>query len=124
MDYYPNVGKDLLTELINSDYAFLVLDFGVLSAQSIDDFYRCNRKFIIGSLAPWKRDNFFHFLKKNITKNIKDSFYYLLQNGCKESAREFSKDANIPFYNLIFVPFLENPFHITNNEFSFLERLL
>ena len=55
VDYYPQVQKDNLPVLINSGYEILILDLGLLHTDCLDELYRCDKKFILCSAAPWKQ---------------------------------------------------------------------
>ena len=52
VDYYPATGRDEFPALLNLGYRYLVLDFGSLSEADLTEFLRCDKKIIIGSVAP------------------------------------------------------------------------
>ena len=124
VDYYPNVSKQDISTHMNEGYHYLIFDFGVLSDDTLDDFYRCNHKIIIGCLAPWKQTRFYEFLKHKNNKAIKERCRYLIINGEKSDILDLSEIAHVPRQHIQCIPFLKNPFHIKKDFFPFLEGLL
>ena len=54
VDYYPAVSIGEIPQILNHGYCYLLYDFGVLTEANYNEFLRCDRKIVIGSLAPWK----------------------------------------------------------------------
>lgn len=54
VDYYPAVSIGEIPQILNHGYCYLLYDFGVLTETNYNEFLRCDRKIVIGSLAPWK----------------------------------------------------------------------
>ena len=121
VDYYPNVTASEVPTLLNLGYDCLILDVGALDEGLLSEFLRCDRKLILGSLAPWKSWKYEAFFQK-ITDdiNLGEGFDYLVQTGSTKELASFSKTHHI---KMQVVPFIKNPFHIEKELFPFLGAL-
>lgn len=62
IDYYPNVNKDSLRDILNSKvYNFLVLDFGDYSSCDMASFNKSHVKIAIGNIQAWEINNVISF---------------------------------------------------------------
>jgi hypothetical protein len=121
-DYYPAATKSDIPILMNGDYSYYIMDLGNMDTADWDEFLRCDRKIIIGSLAPWKIHcyetlicNHASLLKK------KGDFTYLVQTGNLNMARQFARENGV---SVRAIPFISNPFQIEKEQFLFLQELL
>ncbi|MBO5069990.1 MAG: hypothetical protein J6C37_06465 [Roseburia sp.] len=122
MDYYPCVKSNEIPALMNRRYDYLILDMGSLGEADLSEFLRCDRKLVLGSLAPWKAESyqtFFHSFQS--ISNLGEGFTFLTQTGNTKDVREFSKTNHISVRS---VPFIQNPFRIEKQLFLFLDELL
>ena len=120
-DYYPAVTANEIPLLLNQGYDYLILDAGALDEGLFPEFLRCDRKFVLGSLAPWKSWEYESFFQK-FTDNIHlgEGFDYLVQTGSTKESVSFSKTHRIKMQT---VPFIKNPFRIEKELFPFLGAL-
>ena len=124
VDYYPNVKKDEIPVLTNAGYEVLIFDFGVLTDDFMDEFYRCDRKLLLTSAACWRREEPFAFFTAcPQIKNLEYLFFMILY-GTQSDLHKLAKMYSLPQKQLRAVPFLRNPFHIEKDQFSFFEELL
>lgn len=122
VDYYPAVSLEQLPYFFNMDYHFFILDFGILEREHFQDFLRCDRKLVIGSLSPWKRCCFENFLSNwNFETQQVGNVVYLALFGTKSDLFEFSCKHRLLIRA---IPFIANPFELSKNLFSFLESLI
>lgn len=122
VDYYPCISHDAVPALMNQGYDYLFFDMGNICEADLTEFLRCDRKLVLGSLAPWKSEKFEHFFQtfeNNI--NLGEGFYYLVQTGTPKTISDFSRVHHI---NLHQIPFIKNPFRIEKELFLFLQELL
>ncbi len=124
VDYYPLVSHQKIPDLMNAGYQYLILDFGVITESAFNEFIRCSRKFIIGSLSPWKRVSTYGFFQSYDLEKISESFLFLVSYTNNADIVKLSRKVNIPRKYIQEIPFFENPFHITKEQFSFFEKLL
>lgn len=122
VDYYPSVCSEMIPVLLNRGYGYLILDLGNIKEADHQEFLRCDKKLVLGSLSPWKKEKyqeFFHTFDK--TMNLGEGFHYLVQTGTYRNILDFSRTNHIFMRN---VPFINNPFHIEKELFLFLQELL
>ena len=78
VDYYPDVTPDELPGLYNQGYQILLFDFGNFGECCIHEFLRCDRKLVIGSLAPWNIRQYRDLLESlSHYTNLGEGFYCL-----------------------------------------------
>lgn len=122
VDYYPKVAGNKLPWLMNQGYSFLVLDMGNLGEADFEEFLRCDRKLVIGSLSPWKIEKYRNFFELyNGSVNLGEGFYYLVQMGLSKNIPEFTKTYHI---SMCGVPPIPNPFRLEKELFQFLQELV
>ncbi len=124
VDYYPLLQKQDIPALMNAGYDYLILDFGPASAIVYDELLRCDHKLVLGSLAPWRQMHFYDFCQKFLGKEEHEYFCFLVLHGEMHDILTFSKKCRISRKHIFSIPFIQNPFHITKEQFSFLEKLL
>lgn len=122
VDYYPELSCIDIPEIYNAGYFYLLLDFGVLTDETYQEFLRCDKKIVIGSLSPWNIDNYHNFFQKyNYRQKQWEGFYYLVLFGEKKDMHSFSGKYHIFMRQ---IPFLRNPFHIEKEHFNYLQSFL
>lgn len=122
VDYYPAVCPEQIPILMNQAYSYYILDMGSAGYADWSEFLRCDRKLIIGSLAPWKSYLYEELFRRHSTLLKKGGgFVYLVQTGDKRDISEFAKKNGVVMKK---VPFLPNPFQIEKERFLFLQELL
>lgn len=122
MDYYPCVKGTEIPALLNLNYDYLILDMGSQSEADLSEFLRCDRKLILGSLAPWKTYSYqgiFH--KFQNVYDVKKGICFLSQWGSLNNDRTFSRAHHISIQN---VPFISTPFRLEKQLFVFFDGLL
>lgn len=122
VDYYPHVAGNEVPALLNQGYDYLILDMGSMKEADHSEFLRCDRKLVLGSLAPWKIWTYEEFFRQfSNSVNLGEGFYYLAQTGTTKNIPQFSKAHHISMSG---VPFIKNPFQIEKELFLFLGTLL
>ena len=124
VDYYPLVDKQEIPVLMNAGYHYLIFVFGTISTDTFDELLRCDRKLILGSLAPWKDVPLYDFCRKYPKEKQQTYFLFLVLFGEKQDIQTFSKKCTLSQRQVLSIPFIQNPFHITKEQFTFLEKLL
>ncbi|MBR3812092.1 MAG: hypothetical protein IKJ16_07190 [Agathobacter sp.] len=118
--FYPNTSVTSLSELLHKDYACFILDMGVLTTQSVAEFLRFDKPFLVCSPGKWRRSQSIEQLEK-LFKNFHHQHCTVIVNLCeKESnyAPLLKTCEHIPF------PFLQNPFQLDlKRTYATLQRL-
>ena len=103
----------------------MALDFVVEKGDAetlVAEFLRCDRKIVIGSLAPWKEQLYHKFIQSTfIGQKSGEDFYYLVLFGEGNDMQAFRKKYHL---SMAQIPFFKNPFHIEKEQFPFLQELL
>ncbi len=122
VDYFSDVALTELSHFYTLDYQYLILDFGIPDTAHYQDFLRCDRKLVLGSLSPWKKNCFEEFFKVyQPAQQPKENLVYLALFGNRADLFDFSCSHHLPIRA---VPFIVNPFQLETNLFSFLENLI
>lgn len=125
IDFYPRTGESKIPALLNRGYHYLIFDMGSFTETAFPELLRCDRKLVLGSLAPWKAGSYQDFFAYNYdTSNLMEGFYYLMQTGNAKELLQFSKTYHIPRRNIVPIPFIKNPFCIEKESFLFFQELL
>lgn len=124
VDYYPNVKKDELPALSNAGYDVLILDFGVLSPDNLDEFYRCDQKLLLNSAASWRRNELTTLLSTYPAIKDLEFIHFMVLYATRSDMHKIAKVHDLSLRQLCAVPFLPNPFHIGKEQFSFFEGLI
>lgn len=125
IDYYSNISSNDIPALLNMGYHYLILDMGSFGEIDFQEFLRCDRKLVLGSLAPWKaktNQEFFQYYSN--TANLGEGFFYLVQTGDIKNILTFSKTYHISRRNIFQIPFIKNPFCIKKELFLLFQELL
>lgn len=95
---------------------------GVLNENTYREFLRCNKKLVIGYSSSWKIPLYESMLKSHQYQSIdQKSIIWLGNLGTKQSITQLGHRNHIHIHA---VPFLENPFHLTPSDWTFLNSLL
>ncbi len=122
VDYYPDITPDELPELYNQGYHILLLDFGSFNECCINEFLRCDRKLVIGSLAPWNIRQYRELLESiSHYTNLGEGFYCLTRTESPKQIRDFSRLYQISISS---VPSISDPFYIKKEHFSILQEFI
>lgn len=111
--FYPNTPVTALTEILQKDYQYFVLDIGVLNTYTTTDFLRCDKSFLICSPSKW-RCSLDEEKAQKLFQNQQQNCIQLIMNLKEEESKFsfFSKDKE----PLCF-PYLSNPFHLEPRHF-------
>ena len=124
VDYYPNVQKEDIPLLTNFGYEILILDFGRIHTDCLEELFRCDKKFLLCSNAPWRKTELIHCLSSYPQLRELEFLLFMVSYGTKRDMTRFAFDCSIPYGQLRSIPFLPNPFHIEKDCFLFFEKLL
>ncbi len=122
IDFYSAVTLDDLPALLQKNYDYFVLDFGVTNHYTNLEFMRCSLKLAICDLSSWHHSDLISFTH-NYLNNIRENVI-LLGNPGKINQNslhfEYNKAAGC---RILRIPFFENPFQLTSQYFGFLKKI-
>lgn len=121
--FYSQVTLTRLSEILQKNYDYFILDMGILNPNTAYEFSRCNRQFIVADLAIWKRKRTLEKLKQlQNTITLNQERVVLLGNAMLKESIPFSTFSF--FSKVISIPFIPNPFQIASYDFTFYESLI
>ena len=119
--YFTDLGVGKMPEIMNSKYEVFVLDLGSDYTLAREEFLRCDRKIVIGSISPWKVSAYEHFIKKVMeTENI-TSWEFLILFANLSDKKKIQKRYGV---QMISIPWIENPFYLKKEDMMFLNKII
>ncbi|MDF2887936.1 MAG: hypothetical protein K0R23_2321 [Lacrimispora sp.] len=117
-DYFGNAGVDTLLLCKKSGYQAVIVDYGAAKDGNLEEFFRCGRQIIIGSLSEWQISEFLEFEKREM--KVKKSWDSLVSFGSEEARKSLEKRLKVSVRR---IPFTLDPFSVTAETISFYEHL-
>lgn len=120
---YPEITTKELPSIYEKKYDYFVLDMGTLGPGTLTEFFRCSRKFVLCSVAPWRVEAIGNWLDKmNSNNKIHPENVSILGNmSHKKDIKAFIRQYHFPIQA---IPFLANPFQLTSPDIGFFEQIL
>lgn len=120
---YPLAIEEDLPHILSEHFSFIVLDLGVLSEKTHWNFYKCDTKFVIGSVSPWKAAIYYHMLETLLYNvNLQKDHVMVMGNlGIKENKKDFAHMYGLAVKE---IPVISNPFQLTTANCAFLQETL
>lgn len=119
---YPNFTRNGIADVINRDYEVVIFDMGSSYYRIRTELLRCNRKLILGSLAPWRKMEYIRFAMEVMgdDRSVRN-MAFLTQNGMKKDKKDFKKIVGQPVYP---VPYLPEPLLTEKSQYEFFDRFI
>ena len=119
--FYPNTTVTSLSEILQKDYRYFVIDMGVLNTYTTTEFLRCNKQFLVCSQSKWRYPQ----IKEKINKLFKSNH----EMNCIQMIMNLSKkESNLHLFfeprDAFFMPFIPNPFQLEPKHFIVFSQLL
>ena len=109
-----------MKEVLQRGYDDIVIDFGSVKDGENGLYWRCDKKFLVGSFTEWQQESFREFEMEHRAKQ-KKSWQSLAVFGSEETRREFSRRFRI---NTDRIPFSADAFSVTKECGEFFQRIL
>ena len=117
--FFPNASVTSLTEILQYDFQYYIVDMGVLTLHTVPDFLRCDKSFLISSPGKWRicqtQEKIDYLFKKN--QNQMTVIMNLRENESKQAIFSIKEDS-------LSFPFVKNPFHIEPSQFHSFSQIL
>ncbi len=121
VQYFTGIGVGKIPEILNSGYEAFVLDCGGDYQAAREEFLRCDRKLVMGSISPWKVSAFEHFMRNIIAIENYQQWEFLVLFADRTDRKRIQKRYKM---HLTSVPWIENPFYLKKEDLIFLQKLL
>ncbi|WP_312432127.1 hypothetical protein [Lacrimispora sp.] len=116
-DYYERAGIDTLILCKKSGYQAVIVDYGTVREGTLEEFLRCDRQFVLGSLSEWQMETFLEFERKG--KKAEKSWKTLVSFGSEEARKNVEKRLNIPISR---IPVSVDVFAVTGEIIGFYQQ--
>ena len=116
-DYYERAGIDTLILCKKSGYQAVIVDYGTVKEGNLDEFLRCDRQFVLGSLSEWQMEAFLEFEGK--WNQAERSWKTLVSFGSEEARRNAQKRLKIPIFR---IPVSVDAFAVTEEIIGFCQQ--
>lgn len=118
---YPQMELAQMPQLLNSAYRYLMLDMGC-EESCWQEFLRCDLKYIVASLSPWRIRQAEAFMDLHENEHSKNYFTALLTvTGSVYEKKKFQRTYHVPVRT---IPFIADPFQLEKDQMSFFQELL
>lgn len=120
---FPGATFTSLPDLLCMEYDYFILDMGVLNTYSVKEFLKCEKQFLVCSLSKWRKAQTIQKLEQlllNFSFNQK-VFRIITCSSKKESKLAVSNGLT---FSVVPMPFLQNPFQLPLEFFSFFRKIL
>ncbi len=120
IDYFSRTGKSQYANICNMGYQYIVTDFGNEYLKCMEDFLRCDKKIVMGSVNLWKYRKYLEFY--DYVKNFPGIRNWLfILSGDEEDIRMIHNRFGIKVLNKQHVM---NPYQISDVEVEYYEKIL
>lgn len=121
ISFFPKVNVTSLAEILRGDYSYFILDIGIISAYTVQEFLRCDKSILVCSPSTWR----YHEIKEKIEQTFKNISYQnqmtVVLNLCEKESKFpiFCKQCRHVSFN-----YLTNPFQIEPKHFCAISQIL
>ena len=98
----------------------ILIDFGTAAEGNMGEFWRCDRRFVVGSFSEWQQESFREFEMGNRVSGRK-SWKSLAVFGSEETRREFKRRYRIETER---IPFSADAFAVTEECGKFFGKII
>lgn len=121
VDYFTDIYVGKIPEIMNSGYEAFVLDLGANYDAAREEFLRCDRKIVIGSISPWKVFAYEHFIKNVIASENCELWEFLVLYANRKDKKQIQKRYGM---HMLSVPWIENPFYLKKEDMIFIQKII
>lgn len=117
-DYYEAAGIETLLLCKTAGYQVVIVDYGCIKDGNLEEFLRCSRQFVLGSLSEWQMNEFMEFEQKG--KRAEKSWETFVSFGSEETRKNAEKRLKRPIRR---IPVSMDAFSVTSEMMRFYEQL-
>jgi hypothetical protein len=118
VDYYEQAGINTLLLCKKSGCQAVIVDYGTVREGNLEEFLRCDRQFVLGSLSEWQMEAFLEFEGKG--KKAEKSWETFVSFGSEEARKNMEKRLKRPVQR---IPVSVDAFVVTGEMLKFYQKL-
>ncbi|WP_394524659.1 hypothetical protein [Lacrimispora sp. JR3] len=118
VDYYEQAGINTLLLCKKSRCQTVIVDYGTVREGNLEEFLRCDRQFLLGSLSEWQMEAFLEFEGKE--NKAEKSWETFVSFGSEEARKNMEKRLKRPVRR---IPVSVDAFVITGEMLKFYQKL-
>lgn len=119
--FYENRNVQGITEIMGEQFDCVILDFGTDINRYKGEFFRCDKKIIVSSLAVWKDEILKRFLQSTSHIKNSDQWIYAIPFVQDKIINNAGRELNRQFYA---VPYEPDPFLLSEEVIRFFQKIL
>lgn len=116
-DYYKKAGVNTLLLCKKAKYQVLIVDYGTVLEGNLEEFLRCDKQFVLGSLSEWQLGAFLEFEKKR--EKTEKSWETFVAFGSEEARENMEKKLKIRIRR---IPFSIDAFAVNGDIIQFYQK--
>ncbi len=121
VQYFTDICVGKVPEIMNSGYEVFLLDLGGDYCAAREEFLRCDRKIVIGSISPWRAFAYEHFIENVIASENYQMWEFLVLFANILDKKQIQKRYGM---HMLSVPWIENPFYLKKEDMMFLQKII
>ena len=121
VSYYTDGCGTNVPDIMNSTYEAVILDLGADYMAAREEFLRCDRKIVVGSISPWKVIAYERFLNHITATENYEAWEFLVLFANMLDKKTIQKRYGM---HLLSIPWIENPFYLKQEDLIFLQRII
>lgn len=119
VDYYRNAGTDTLVLCKKLRYQEVIVDYGAVFEENQEEFFRCDRQFLLASLSEWQTGAFLDTVGS--WKRAGAGWETLAVFGSEETRKNMEKELGLSIRR---VPVSVDAFVVTEAVMEFYQQIL
>ncbi len=119
--FYPGVGKESMAEILAKGYDCIVMDFGNAFKEHREEFLRCDKKIVVGSLTPWKRYCMEDFIAESEMITGSSDWIYAINFAAEREVAVAARSLN---RRVLPVPYERDPFFLSPGAMNFTKNII
>lgn len=119
VDYYQEAGPETLVLCKTLGYQEVIVDYGTVSEGNQEEFFRCDRPFLLAGLSEWQSGAFLEFVGRWRKAGV--SWETLAAFGSEEARKNMEKGLRLRIRR---VPVSVDAFAVTETILEFYQQIL
>lgn len=111
--YYPRFDLNQISQIYSKNYDIILIDFGVVRQEIIDEYYRCMMRIVVSGSEPYEVDAT-NFIFETFEESVLSEISFVFQSAGKFLRKMIQE--NMEGGKLFFAPLVVDPFSITQDE--------